>query len=132
MAVTYKAKTHLFDDALDVFPTHGLGGIVGTVLTGVFTYSYFYPQAEGAEVSHLEFFLNHMLAVVIVFSYTFIMSYALYWLTNKMVRMRVSAKSERIGLDKSQHDEEYGTEVHTEIAEEVPSESEWMRSVAEN
>lgn len=108
------------------------GGIVGTVLTGVFTYSYFYPQAEGAEVSHLEFFLNHMLAVVIVFSYTFIMSYALYWLTNKMVRMRVSAKSERIGLDKSQHDEEYGTEVHTEIAEEVPSESEWMRSVAEN
>ena len=46
--------------------------------------------------------------------------------------MRVSAKSERIGLDKSQHDEEYDTEVHTEIAEEVPSESEWMRSVAEN
>ena len=49
-----------------------------------------------------------------------------------MVRMRVSAKSERIGLDKSQHDEEYGVEAHTEIAEEVPSESEWIRSVGEN
>ncbi|MDD6778655.1 MAG: ammonium transporter [Bacteroidales bacterium] len=132
MAVTYKAKTHLFDDALDVFPTHGLGGIVGTVLTGVFTYSYFYPQPESAEVTHREFFLNHLLAVAIVFGYTFIVSYALYWLTNKMVRMRVSAKSERIGLDRSQHDEEYGVEIHTEIAEEVPTESEWMRSVAEN
>ena len=49
-----------------------------------------------------------------------------------MVRMRVSAKSERIGLDKSQHDEEYGVETHTEIAEEVPSESEWIKSVGEN
>ena len=131
-AVTYKAKTHLFDDALDVFPTHGLGGIVGTILTGIFTYSYFYPEGGDAEISRWAFFGNHVLAVVIVFGYTFIMSYILYWLTNKMVRMRVSAKSERIGLDKSQHDEEYGVETHTEIAEEVPSESEWIRSVGEN
>ena len=131
-AVTYKAKTHLFDDALDVFPTHGLGGIVGTILTGIFTYSYFYPEGGDAEISRWAFFGNHVLAVVIVFGYTFIMSYILYWLTNKMVRMRVSAKSERIGLDKSQHDEEYGVETHTEIAEEVPSESEWIKSVGEN
>lgn len=132
VAVTWKTKTHLFDDALDVFPTHGLGGIVGTILTGVFTYTYFYPDGADAEVSRWTFFLNHVIAVAIVFGYTFVMSYVLYWLTNKMVRMRVSAKSERIGLDKSQHDEEYGVEAHTEIAEEVPSESEWIRSVGEN
>lgn len=108
------------------------GGIVGTILTGIFTYSYFYPEGGDAEISRWAFFGNHVLAVVIVFGYTFIMSYILYWLTNKMVRMRVSAKSERIGLDKSQHDEEYGVETHTEIAEEVPSESEWIKSVGEN
>ena len=121
-AVTYKAKKHLFDDALDVFPTHGLGGIVGTILTGIFTYSYFFPNAESAEISHLKFFLNHVLAVVIVFGYTFIVSFALYWLSNKMVHLRVSAKSERIGLDLSQHHEAYGIEAlenHTEIMEEA-------------
>ena len=121
-AVTFKAKKHLFDDALDVFPTHGLGGIIGTILTGIFTYSYFFPNAESAEISHLKFFLNHVLAVVIVFGYTFIVSFALYWLSNKMVHLRVSAKSERIGLDLSQHHEAYGIEAlenHTEIMEEA-------------
>ena len=50
-----------------------------------------------------------------------------------MVRMRVSERSERIGLDRSQHNEEYGAEVaNTEIAEEIPSEAEWMKSVSEN
>ena len=121
-AVTFKAKKHLFDDALDVFPTHGLGGIIGTILTGIFTYSYFFPNAESAEISHFKFFLNHVLAVVIVFGYTFIVSFALYWLSNKMVHLRVSAKSERIGLDLSQHHEAYGIEAlenHTEIMEEA-------------
>ena len=121
-AVTYKAKKHLFDDALDVFPTHGLGGIIGTILTGIFTYSYFFPNAESAEISHLKFFLNHVLAVVIVFAYTFIVSFALYWMSNKLVHLRVSAKSERIGLDLSQHHEAYGIEAlenHTEIMEEA-------------
>lgn len=121
-AVTFKAKKHLFDDALDVFPTHGLGGIIGTILTGIFTYSYFFPNAESAEISHLKFFLNHVLAVVIVFGYTFIVSFVLYWLSNKMVHLRVSAKSERIGLDLSQHHEAYGIEAlenHTEIMEEA-------------
>ena len=121
-AVTYKAKKHLFDDALDVFPTHGLGGIIGTILTGIFTYSYFFPNAESAEISHLKFFLNHVLAVVIVFGYTFIVSFALYWMSNKLVHLRVSAKSERIGLDLSQHHEAYGIEAlenHTEIMEEA-------------
>ena len=121
-AVTYKAKKHLFDDALDVFPTHGLGGIIGTILTGIFTYSYFFPNAESAKITHLQFFLNHVLAVVIVFAYTFIVSFALYWMSNKLVHLRVSAKSERIGLDLSQHHEAYGIEAlenHTEIMEEA-------------
>jgi Amt family ammonium transporter len=102
IAVSWKNKKNSFDDALDVFPTHGVGGIVGTVLTGVFVYE---PDAG---ISHLHSFLNHCLAVVIVFVYTFGVSYAIYWLTNKMIPLRVSEKSEKIGLDRSQHDEQYG------------------------
>ncbi len=95
------------DDALDVFPTHGTGGIVGTLLTGVFVYKY-EPELAEQGVTHMQFFLNHVLAVIIVFVYTAVVSYALYWLTNKIIPMRVSEASERLGLDRSQHDEHYG------------------------
>ena len=92
------------DDALDVFPTHGMGGIVGTVLTGIFI------QEGLIACTHegLIVFLILLLALVIVIGYTFVVSYGLYWLTNKMIPMRVSLQSEKIGLDLSQHDEHYG------------------------
>lgn len=99
IAVYWKNKTHV-DDALDVFPTHGVGGIFGTILTGVFVY--------GLLDGNIHMFLIHLLAVVIVCGYTFVVSYILYWLTNKMIPMRVSPESEAAGLDKSQHDECYG------------------------
>lgn len=107
LAVTWKNKKATFDDALDVFPTHGVGGIVGTILTGIFVYE---PESG---ISHMHSFLNHLLAVVIVCVYTFVVTYGLYWITNKMIRMRVSEKSEKIGLDKSQHDEYYGSVADT-------------------
>ena len=91
------------DDALDVFPTHGTGGIVGTVLTGIFIQEGLLSGSwEGFVV-----FLYHLLAIVIVFAYSFAMSMFLYWIVNKMIPMRVSRESERIGLDVSQHGETY-------------------------
>lgn len=132
MAVTWKnSARHTFDDALDVFPTHGLGGIIGTVFTGIFAYGFF-VRNDGLDIPHSEFFWNHVLVVLIVIAYTFVMSYALYWLTDKMIPMRVSRHSEEIGLDRSQHDEEYGAEATTELAEETLSDSDWVRSVGEN
>ena len=109
VAVYWKNHTSV-DDALDVFPTHGVGGILGTVLTGVFVH--------GLIDGHWDVFFIHILAVIIVCVYTFVVTYALYWLTNKMIPMRVSANSERIGLDISQHDEQYGmVEPERELAE---------------
>ena len=99
IAVYWKNKTTV-DDALDVFPTHGVGGIFGTILTGIFV--------NGLVVGHVDGCLIHLAAVVAGGVYTFLVSYALYWLTNKMIPMRVSARSEAIGLDISQHDEHYG------------------------
>lgn len=99
VAVHWKNRTSV-DDALDVFPTHGVGGIVGTIFTGIFV--------NGLVAGNYHIFFIHILAVVIVCVYTAVVTYGLYWLTNKMIPMRVSAKSERIGLDLSQHDEKYG------------------------
>lgn len=57
----------------DVFPTHGVGGIVGTIMTGIFVYN------ATENITYWQNLLNHIIAVVIVCGYTFIVTYALYW-----------------------------------------------------
>ena len=82
----------------------GTGGIFGTVLTGIFI-------QEGLIAGTWEgfvIFLYHLLAIVIVFVYTFAMSWLGYTLIDSLIPMRVSAFSEKVGLDFSQHDEHYG------------------------
>lgn len=131
LAVSWKGYSHMLDDALDVFPTHGLGGIIGTVMTGIFAYDFF-AAGDPEMISRSEFFWNHILVLVIVFVYTFGMSYALYWITNKLTPLRVSRRSEEIGLDKTQHDEEYGNEVTTGLQEDTPTESDWWRGMEQS
>ncbi len=126
LACSWKGYGHILDDALDVFPTHGLGGIIGTILTGVFAYDFFASQ-EADMISRTEFFWNHILVLLMVFVYTFCMSYALYWLTDKIIPMRVSSRNEEIGLDRSQHDEIYGGE--TGLAEDSMSIGDWYRKM---
>ena len=103
VAVYWKAHSRV-DDALDVFPTHGVGGITATVFTGVFA------QTGLIAWTHAGFmeFVAAVVGVAIVIAYTFIVSMLLYWVTNRMIPMRVSPESESLGLDASQHDEVYG------------------------
>lgn len=103
IAISYRSKTSL-DDTLDVFPAHGMGGIIGMLLTAVFA------QGVGLIYGEYKTFLFHLLTLVIVGIYTFGGSYLLYVLTNKILPMRVSPKAERLGLDIDQHDESYVTE----------------------
>lgn len=124
-ACSWKSYGKMLDDALDVFPTHGLGGIIGTLLTGIFAYDFFAAQDPGM-ISRKDFFLNHIIVLLMVFVYTFAVSYALYWITDKIVPMRVSRTNERIGLDRSQHDEAYGGE--TGIAEDSLTTDDWYRN----
>ena len=100
IAISYRSKTSL-DDTLDVFPAHGMGGIIGMILTAVFA------QGVGLFYGEYKTFLFHMLALVIVAVYAFGGSYLLYVLTNKILPMRVSPKEERLGLDITQHEESY-------------------------
>ncbi|MCM1505156.1 MAG: ammonium transporter [Muribaculum sp.] len=126
-AVCWKGYSRILDDALDVFPTHGLGGIIGTLLTGIFAYDFF-ASGETAFISRGEFFFNHVIVMAGVFVYTFAASYMLYWVTNLIIPMRVSGWNERVGLDSSQHGEEYGNEA----ALELPSDSDWFKGVEQN
>ncbi|MCL2076389.1 MAG: ammonium transporter [Betaproteobacteria bacterium] len=100
IAVHWKNKGSV-DDALDVFPTHGIGGIIGTILAAIFVF-----HGEGS-MEHFCHILNHLLAVALVFAYTFGGAYLLFWVIDRMVTMRVSIASEIIGLDRSQHGEAY-------------------------
>ena len=67
--------------------------------------------------------LNHLLAIVIVFVYTFGGTYLLFWITDRMVNMRVSTESEIIGLDRSQHGEAYSIVEDEKLFEETDTPS---------
>ena len=107
IAISYRSRSSI-DDTLDVFPAHGMGGITGMVLTGVFA------QGVGLFYGETKTFLFHLLALVIVGIFTFGGSYLLYRLTDLIIPMRVSPKSERLGLDITQHEESYGVETREE------------------
>ncbi|MBN1821678.1 MAG: ammonium transporter [Prolixibacteraceae bacterium] len=99
-AVTLRSKSQ-FDDTLDVFPAHGMGGIVGMIATAVFA------NEVGLIHGEITTFLYHLLALVIVGVFTFGGSYLMYKITDLIIPLRISPKGEKIGLDLSQHDESY-------------------------
>lgn len=101
-AVNLKNKSQL-DDTLDVFPCHGMGGVVGTILTGFFAkdVGLFYDSSNPT-------FFRHLVVVLIVGVFAFFGSMVLFKLTDLIVPMRVTLEEELIGLDKSQHGETVG------------------------
>ncbi|MCO6174894.1 ammonium transporter [Flavobacterium sp. NRK F10] len=94
-------KLKAFDDTLDVFACHGVGGIMGMILTAIFA------EGENASLLHggWSVFGHHMLALILVSAFTFFGALLLYKVTNLFIPLRVSDEAERIGLDLSQHDE---------------------------
>jgi Amt family ammonium transporter len=98
LAVHWKSKSTL-DDTLDVFPCHGVGGIVGMLLTGVLA------RDVGLLSAQTKTFLYHLLALVIVSVFTFGGSLLLLKLTDWILPIRVTPEQEAVGLDLSQHGE---------------------------
>ena len=99
-AITIRTRSTL-DDTLDVFPAHGMGGIVGMLATAVFA------NEVGLIHGETTTFLYHLLALVIVGIFTFGGSWLMYKITDLIVPLRISPQGEKIGLDISQHDESY-------------------------
>jgi Amt family ammonium transporter len=107
LAVYWKSKTSL-DDTLDVFPCHGVGGIVGMLLTGLLaTKTVNSAGADGWLYGNASFFFTQLKGVAIVVVYSFTVSYAIFKFINLMQPIRVSSEEEEQGLDASQHNEKY-------------------------
>jgi Amt family ammonium transporter len=107
LAVMWKHKTSL-DDTLDVFPCHGVGGIVGMLLTGVFASKTVNPAGvDGLFYGNPAFFFVQLKGVLIVVVFSFVVSFAIFKLINLIQPIRVTSEEEEEGLDASQHDEKY-------------------------
>ncbi len=103
--VHFKNKSSL-DDTLDVFPCHGVGGAFGMLATGIFATTLVNNGgANGLLFGGTFLFLNHLFALAIVIAFSVIVSWLLYQVTNFILKMRVNAEAENIGLDMSQHGE---------------------------
>jgi ammonium transporter, Amt family len=107
IAVYIKSRSKL-DDTLDVFPCHGIGGMVGMLMTGLFASKAIYPAgADGWAYGNFSFFLIQLKAMAIAVTYSFVVSYAIFKFINFIVPIRVTNQQEEEGLDASQHDEKY-------------------------
>lgn len=95
------------DDALDVFACHGVGGMVGMLLTGVFASSAVNPGVtdQGLIFGETTLFTHQLIALVIVSVFAFAVSYFLFFIVNKITPLRVTEDKEEMGLDISQHGE---------------------------
>lgn len=106
--VAHKITNSKIDDTLDVFACHGLGGMVGMLLTGIFaTKSVNSAGADGWFYGNPEFFFTQLKAMCIAVAYSFTVSFVIFKVINLIQPLRVSQEEEEIGLDATQHNEKY-------------------------
>ena len=109
IVVGIKQKSTL-DDTLDVFPCHGVGGMVGMLLTGVFAAPLVHGISGGPQgwfYGNPAFFFTQLKAMTIVSVYAFTVSFLIFKFINFILPLRVTSEEEELGLDSTQHDEKY-------------------------
>ncbi len=107
LMVEWRTKRTNIDDTLDVFPCHGVGGMTGMILTGVFANGHINPvvTTNGLAFGETGLFFAHLLALVAVSLFAFGGSFLLLKITDLISPLRVSQEEEKEGLDLSQHGE---------------------------
>ncbi len=104
-AVALKNKLQ-WDDALDVWGVHGVGGALGIVLLGVFATTAFNPAGtDGLIAGNAGFFVKQLVAVAISSVWAFSFTYAMLWLIDKVTPVKVHQAAEESGLDAALHGE---------------------------
>lgn len=99
LAVEWKNKQN-WDDAMDVWGVHGVGGFIGTILLGIFaTKAVNVNGADGLITGEWAFFGKQLVATLISAVYGFVFTYFILWLINKITPVRVSEKEEVEGID---------------------------------
>jgi Amt family ammonium transporter len=95
-----------YDDSLDAFGVHCIGGIWGALATGLFASKAINPAgANGLFFGNPKQFIIQLFAVLVTVGYTFFTTLIIYKLVNLIVGVRVSEKDELMGLDLTQHRE---------------------------
>ena len=105
-AVALKNRLKL-DDALDVWGVHGVGGSLGIISLGIFASKAWNPAgADGLLEGNASFFIAELGAVILATVWAFVFTYAMLWLIDQVVKVRVSDETEDAGLDAGIHGEE--------------------------
>jgi ammonium transporter, Amt family len=96
-----------WDDALDVWGVHGVGGFLGIIMLGIFATTAFNPNgANGLLAGNPQFLAIELVAVVLSSFWAFGFTYAMLWLIDRVTAVRVDAATEELGLDAGLHQEE--------------------------
>ena len=104
-AVALKNRLN-WDDALDVWGVHGVGGFIGIILLGIFaTRSYNPAGTDGLLAGNRVFFFKQCAAVVISSVWAFAFTLAMLWLIDRITPVKVAAGAEEVGLDEALHGE---------------------------
>ncbi len=104
-ATGYIKRTLKIDDSLDVFPVHGVGGILGTLLTGVFASNALGVFGGQEEINISAQLQIQLIGIVAALVYTAVVTYGILKLTDVLVGNRVSEEDEQEGLDLVAHNE---------------------------
>jgi len=94
-----------YDDSLDAFGVHGIGGITGSILTGLLATPTIQSAYSGALLGNWHQLLVQLIAVVAVILYSAVVTVVLFKVSDKILGVRVTDKLEAIGLDETQHGE---------------------------
>jgi Amt family ammonium transporter len=95
-----------YDDSLDAFGVHGVGGFLGTFATGLFAQTLINPSgSNGLFFGNHQMFVSQMTAIAVTAVYSFVVSFILLKIIDKVIGLRVDEESEVNGLDISQHGE---------------------------
>ncbi|WP_348761979.1 ammonium transporter [uncultured Salinisphaera sp.] len=109
VATLFVERTLRIDDSLDVFPVHGVGGMLGTILAGVFaatTLGPFSGYGLSDAVSGIGGQLGvQFIGLIVVTAYTAVVTWVLLKIIGAVVGLRIGAEQEDIGLDITEHEE---------------------------
>jgi len=103
--IMWRARTRL-DDSLDVFAAHGVGGLTGALLTGVFAEEAINGTADGLLFGNVAQFGIQVLSVVAVFAYSGLLTYVILKGMGLVMEIRAIPKEEGLGMDIVNHGEE--------------------------
>ena len=104
-AIVFRQKRN-WDDALDVWSVHGIGGVVGVLALGVLATKGMNPAgANGLLYGESTFFMAEVVGILVAVVWAFIVTYVLLWVINKVTPVRVSDAEEQAGLDNALHGE---------------------------